>query len=368
MIDARSRIPAFVLAFILALASGLDGAATTPARSAAQPAFLESTGANTVRLLEEAWVESRDIRLRDVALIEGPDADRLGERVVARLPDGADRARLELSRLREALELPGLNAGELSIGGLRRCTVNLEPAPAPAVANSESPVKLDSPVTIRDHLEELLAERAGVPRQELEFRYTARERMILGASAESELIDLLPTGRRRLGPTTVVIHRRSGPQIQVRPVVVHPALVVVVRRTIRRGELISPDGIAIEEVRLQRDRGPALNRLRDAVGRVARITLRPGAVLYSDLVRAPYLVRRNEPVTVTCAVGGLEMTVTGRAEQDGSLGEVVFISNDRAKGQARRKGRRSVNARFRARVTGPGRAETEPAIDIEESP
>jgi len=65
-----------------------------------------------------------------------------------------------------------------------------------------------------------------------------------------------------------------------------------------------------------------------AVGKVAKLTLLPGRPIPFSALDNPRLVRNGAEVRLVFVDGGLEITASGSALQDGGLGEVVKVRNN----------------------------------------
>lgn len=80
-------------------------------------------------------------------------------------------------------------------------------------------------------------------------------------------------------------------------------------------------------------------------GKVMKVSLARGAVLQPEFVRTPSEVERGSLVTVEVVNGAARLALEARAETAGNTGQVVTLTNPVGA------------ARFRASVTGPGRAQ-----------
>lgn len=124
--------------------------------------------------------------------------------------------------------------------------------------------------------------------------------------------------------------------------------VAVLNRTFNRGEAVQASDITFE--RRVRDAVPQDAEPEDAtlVGRVARRALPAGTVIRAGDLAKPELVARGDIVTVVYEVPGLVLTLRARAEQAGTQGDTITITNPQSKrtlqGQVVAAGRVSVSA------------------------
>jgi hypothetical protein len=72
----------------------------------------------------------------------------------------------------------------------------------------------------------------------------------------------------------------------------------------------------------------------------ARQAIQTGAVIFTDQIRSPLLVKRGEIIIVVSQSGGIRVRTTGRARQDGAAGELVQVET------------LETGERYEARVTG----------------
>lgn len=97
----------------------------------------------------------------------------------------------------------------------------------------------------------------------------------------------------------------------------------VLDRMVERGEILSAGDFTTEPLSPPQARGAMTP---DAVsGMEAARRLRAGAIVRTNDVIAPRLVRRGEPVTINIRSGGLTITTAGRALADGAMGDLVRV-------------------------------------------
>lgn len=64
-----------------------------------------------------------------------------------------------------------------------------------------------------------------------------------------------------------------------------------------------------------------------AIGKEIKTTLRPGALLYDNVLKEPEMVKRNALVSILAASDSLTITVPGRVLTAGAKGELVKVKN-----------------------------------------
>jgi flagella basal body P-ring formation protein FlgA len=102
--------------------------------------------------------------------------------------------------------------------------------------------------------------------------------------------------------------------------------VVVPAHDIARGQVIGESDMTYTLVNGQVMAGIAI-ALGDVVGLETRRTLRAGETLRLSDLRRPVMVAKGSTVTMVFEAPGVVLTATGRAMNEGGLGETVTIQN-----------------------------------------
>jgi flagellar basal body P-ring formation protein FlgA len=98
-------------------------------------------------------------------------------------------------------------------------------------------------------------------------------------------------------------------------------------RNLATGEVVGPDDVAWTTVQAHQAPASVPQDANDIIGLSARRPMRAGQVLNSRDLAAPQVIARNEMVEVLYQVGGVELTITGRAQRNAALGDPVTILN-----------------------------------------
>lgn len=98
-------------------------------------------------------------------------------------------------------------------------------------------------------------------------------------------------------------------------------------RNISTGEVIQPEDLVWTTVQAHQAATNAPQDANDLIGLSARRPLRAGQAASTRDLAAPQVIARNDLVEVLYQVGGVELTVTGRAQRNATLGEPVAILN-----------------------------------------
>ena len=130
------------------------------------------------------------------------------------------------------------------------------------------------------------------------------------------------------------------------------ANVLVTRRAVRRGELLTEANVTSESRDLGALRGEPLRSAAELQSRRAARPALAGTVLTSDWVEPVPVVRRGETVTATARAGGVTASTRVTALRDGGVGEVISV-----RPQGRTAAEQAHASEFAARVAGPGQVE-----------
>src|SRR5579875_3022444 len=258
--------------------------------------------AGRLTIAPEATVTGEEVRLRDVAALDGA-----GE---VRLFDGA----LVLGKLKRA----GLDP--------RMVTYDI-----PAVFRVRRAAQEVSETAVRAAIEAFLAERLGPGATDTVLRTVEVPGPIrlpvgsftthVSAPAGAELL-----GRVRLA-LEFVMDDRPVRTAWVTADLARFGPVVLVRRSLARGEVITADDVEVDRRDLSQVPRDTFTAPADAVGLVVRTPLLPYAPLRREQVVMPATVRRGDAVLLVLDHGGLRITVPGEVRDDAVRGERVHVTN-----------------------------------------
>ena len=164
-------------------------------------------------------------------------------------------------------------------------------------------------------------------------------------SAPDESFRLAPKGltigRRNVFATIDVIRDGKTARSLSVPAVVHvSATAMTASRRISSGEVITEEDMRESEIETT-DIGVALVRNpKDIAGKTARRVFAAGAPFTTEAFSEPLLVSRGDIVSLRLKRGGISMTSSARASENGRLGEVIRVKSV------------DFSSEIRARVTG----------------
>lgn len=221
------------------------------------------------------------------------------------------------------------------------------------------PVDSDGQVTLGDLFEGagaaagiVVARRAG-PTAVLEAG------AVQAQAARAGLIWSNPQGLRRIvvrdaggaapAATPVATSAEASGRPAAASVAGRTAEVLTYARSLAAGEIVQPEDVAWTTVQAHQAQAGGPRDAEAVIGLSARRALRAGAPVSVRDLAAPQVIARNDTVQVAYEVGGVRLTVTGRAARNAGLGEPLTVINA-ASGRA-----------IDAIATGPGQAIAGPA-------
>jgi flagella basal body P-ring formation protein FlgA len=125
--------------------------------------------------------------------------------------------------------------------------------------------------------------------------------------------------------------------------------VVVPKRLIARGETLGKDDVLIERRPRDGQGNETIGDIRAAIDKVARRALLAGVPLRSSDVQREEIVAKGDLVTIVYEAPGLLITLRGKANEAGAMGDVVSVSNPQSKRV------------LQGKVSGPGRVSVQPS-------
>ena len=316
-----------------------------------------------IELRGEAELSGGEVRLGDIADIEGAGGEALSGVVVGVFDADKGAGRIGRDEVKRALDDAGVNWGLHMLGGtvaveLRRPVEVVERVAERsgsgeytfARANLYGEISINEAGgdrrTVREVLVDYVLSDLGVEGSddvEIEFEPSN----ILGRRVGGDRYEIRPMTTDLYGRVPVRLTRyRGGEPIDDDRVVMNVRvrkMVAVIARPVGRGQLITSGDVEMREEWLDRD-ADYFGGKEGLVGHRAGGSMREGRVLDTGDVRPPTVVNRREMIRVRCLSGGFVLTMTCRAMDEGAVGEVITVRNERAREE------------FSARVTGPGAA------------
>ena len=139
----------------------------------------------------------------------------------------------------------------------------------------------------------------------------------------------IPQGMALQGRATVGVLCQSPVHWMIYvPVTVERQIpVLVLRRAVQRGSLVSAADVGIEKRRIEGLGAAYLESLAELQGRALRRTLPAGTTLMVEMFEPDAVVHRGQEVTLLAGSAGIEVRALGRALQDAASGARLKVEN-----------------------------------------
>lgn len=305
------------------------------------------------------------VLLRDVATLDGADAEALGGIIVFDSANDANawKAELTIDDVRGALNEAnsGIRWGKIALSG-DSCSVRLiaeateapkavEPVPVAAPA----PKVLAGPVwrvvadmqddSLRTAIAMRLANFLKAEPADVRVAFADSDAALLDTPTPGRTLDIQPTGLGAMVPVMVRVFEadRVVAAGTARVRVEQKLEVVGVTRSLHRGDVVTKEEVLIESrwvVPGQRLAPQAM-----VIGSMVRNRLQPGELVLEGDIEPAILVKRGEIVDIACLSGSIVMNTKARAMANGRENETIEFTP-----------LRNPRARVTARVIAPGQA------------
>jgi flagella basal body P-ring formation protein FlgA len=103
--------------------------------------------------------------------------------------------------------------------------------------------------------------------------------------------------------------------------------VLVLRRAMTRGEHVGAADVNVQSRTLAGLASPYVSKVSDLEGRVTRRPLPEGTAVTAEAMNAALLIHRGQSVTLTWAMGGIEVRAPGLAMADAAANQRVRVQN-----------------------------------------
>jgi flagellar basal body P-ring formation protein FlgA len=127
-------------------------------------------------------------------------------------------------------------------------------------------------------------------------------------------------------PSSVELRRQSA---HYAGTVLETTEVVAVEHPVEHGEVLKASDLTI--LRRPKAEGGGIADINAVAGLAARHQLHPGQPLHPSDLMKPEVVQRNDTVTIVYEVPGVTLTLRGKAQEPGALGDTIGVLNEESK-------------------------------------
>lgn len=313
---------------------------------------IDAASAAEIKLRGECVPAGPVVRLGDVATVVASDRDealKLEATELCPAPTAGDKLTLTAREICDRLELKRVDLSRHTIGGANRVSVfsltGERPAAAPRTRVTESQ-RLQAQKRIRAVVLEYLRQFADVTDawqatvelsdEQVRWIQQSGKPTVRGGSEPW-------TGAQQF--TFLLATTNEQHELQLEVDVQSAAPIVMTNRAIGRGVILSRADLRLEIPSQPGDADGALTNIDDAVGRETVRSLGADKPVLAEGLRSQLLVHAREAITVYVRSPGIRIRTTGRAVNDGAMGELITVETIKER------------KTYFARVCGPQEAE-----------
>lgn len=289
-----------------------------------------------LRLREEATVAGGMIRLGDVAQIAGDDQAALGGVLLCPAPGHGKERVLRRGEICELLSLAEIDARKLHWTGAYQIVIRradgraIRPAIAKGGAKAASSVEQSVQHALVSYLQtHQPGDAAWSVAPAIPSRYwsplkEAQQIAVVGGQAPF-------TGRQSFEIVAQVQgHER---RIPIEAEVARLPKAVIALRAVASGEVVRPEDVESRTLPTEFTGSDRLLTHDEVVGRETTRGLNAGQPITAADLQLPRLVHRGDKVTVSSLAAGISITTSGKAAQDGALGDSIPVELEGPKRQ-----------------------------------
>lgn len=315
-------------------------------------------------------IDGAALTLRDVARLDGAEAERLGgvvlldkEKLSAARTGWIDVRLIDVrARLTEAganWALVALRGGTCSVrvvadGAVQNVREGSEDATERRAYNKPAPAIVEADDgTVRSLVARMLASHFNAPTDRVRLSFSPSDTEFLEKLVDGRRVEVAPAASSASARVPVRVRMYEGETlVHDRMIRVEAEVhrdVLVAQGRLRKGDVVTA-GMVVSERRWVAPGVVSFAEAKEVFGRTVRSRVNVGVVLERRHLVTPVAIERGELATVRCLSGGIALTAKARALSDGQVGELIEMRLEGAK------------KTFMARVTGPGGA----VMDLDE--
>jgi len=292
--------------------------------------------AGEVGLREVAVIDHAVVRLGDVAELYGVSAeqrDALLEMELVPAPAAGATKTIGAREIHEAIvrHSPELSRWTLSGASQVAVTRHAELKPIVERPKAVKPVKVSrvagqkSRTKVEEAILVYVRERLGNDAWQIEA--DLNEAQLAALDGDKTVV---VTGGRYLDAERVQFRVEVGEGVsretwKVDASVTLPPMILVAARNLERGEILTAQDVELVRDEKKRKTLEPIGSIEDAIGKEVTRSVAKGQPVVAKGLRAMLMVERGQVVTVYSRCGGIQIRTTGRAKEEGGLGDLVPV-------------------------------------------
>ncbi|MEM7228552.1 MAG: flagellar basal body P-ring formation chaperone FlgA [Planctomycetota bacterium] len=292
-----------------------------------------------------------DIRLRDIATLDGTDALRLGSLIVATRDDPFATIEIDVADVFERLDAAGAHWGLINLSG-QRVVVRPSQVSRLAAPVAMKPISIENPTTsptavggvgatidiptaadllksktLRAVIADRLIAFYRVEPADLRLSFKSQDEAVLDMDARTH--EFIVQNKRSERSESLLLHVgviRDNARINEFSIGVTPTIRVDACTTIdavRAGQTIRSDDVRTESMWVTPQQRGLLLSAAECIGHEPARSLRKAQPIRRDDIKRPTLMHRGDTVTIQCIVGDMIMTMPAVARGKGKRGDTI---------------------------------------------
>jgi flagellar basal body P-ring formation protein FlgA len=272
-----------------------------------------------IQLKEEAAIQSSAVLLNDVAELKGSDSDLIDTLKHIALGDSPEFGSVRIvtrHQIGECVRTAIVQHPGISIAGAAAVQIRLQGRPIDDVEIAP---------LIRAHI----ASTTPWKESEIQIRSIGNLKGIeIPRGAELRLSPNASTSHRSLPvPIEIVMAGKTLRSLWITADVSVRAEILTAARKIPVGRIVSSDDILEKTVEVTDLYAGYARNLNEVLEKVSRRSFVSGAPLILEAFTNPFLVKSGDTVQLRLVRNGISITSLARAEQNGSLGQIIRVRN-----------------------------------------
>ena len=301
-----------------------------------------------VEMRGDAIVNGAEVRLKDVAQwAESDDAAmrEAGELVIKRFKGEGDSETIDVRDVKQTLSDAGVNLGLISFSGSMACRVRREGGSIVEESHDTLPIAVidargvdetaAKPVkvaaasrTLRDVLIQELSAHLGMPVEQLQVRFEAKDEKVTSLREGRNQFQITPQKARRLGNVSWDVTVTTGSTKKKHVLSTHVQAwqtQLVSTRPLSVKQVIQGDDVVEKRVLVDYVSEEAGLSRAQVVGQQAGREIPIGTVITPRVIHSVQLVRVGQLVTVMVENGRVQVKWVAEARENGNFGQMIRV-------------------------------------------
>jgi flagella basal body P-ring formation protein FlgA len=275
----------------------------------------------TIRVLEKTEVNEDEIRLREIAIIQGCDVastEKLGDIVIGKAPLPGKSREVDVNYIKMRLKQNGIDLSRIDF---------LAPRPVKVLRSASEIPKEKIEKVVRDFFDGKIARaRNNIRIKEVKVSDNVifPKGPVTYRVIPPKNIDFL-----RTIPLSILFSVNGNFTKKIWATVKFEVLTeaVVAKRPIGKFQLISEEDVFLQKVDLTAIQSNPITSIDEVLGKRTKKAITASSFLTTECIELPPLVKRGDVVLIIAESEGLRITALGEVRKNGCQGEKIRVLN-----------------------------------------